>query len=124
MERGDKLARTVRLLQIQRLLFEEPLGLTTRQLAELCGVSQRTIQRDLLALHDMQVPVAQKGDRYSILQSYILPPITFSLYEALALFLASRLILRQTRVIPTFSQRYPNSLLPFRRLWDTSFCSA
>jgi len=96
VERGDKLARTVRLLQIQRLLFEEPLGLTTRQLAELCGVSQRTIQRDLLALHDMQVPVAQKGDRYSILQSYILPPITFSLYEALALFLASRLILRQT----------------------------
>jgi len=92
----QKLQRSVRLAQIQRVLFENPRGFTTRDLAGLFNVSQRTIQRDLLSLHDMNVPVTQEGRRYSILPSYILPPITFSLQEAMAIFLSSRLILRQT----------------------------
>ncbi len=95
---GDsKLARSVRLAQIQHLLHKNPHGLTTRELANLCGVCMRTIQRDLLCLQsDLGIPITQDGDRYGILESYILPPITFSLYEAMALFLASRLVLRQT----------------------------
>jgi proteasome accessory factor B len=42
------------------------------------------------------IPVTQDGDRYGILDSYILPPVSFSLYETMALLLASRLVLRQT----------------------------
>jgi len=42
------------------------------------------------------VPITQAGDRYGILDSYILPPVSFSLYEAMVIFLASRLVLRQT----------------------------
>jgi len=65
-------------------------------LAKLCGVCVRTIQRDLLSLQsDLGVPITQEGDRYGILDSYILPPVSFSLYEAMSLFLASRLVLRQ-----------------------------
>ncbi len=57
----------------------------------------RTIQRDLSALQsDLDVPLTQKGDRYGIMEGYVLPPVSFSLYEAMALFLISRLILRQT----------------------------
>lgn len=57
----------------------------------------RTIQRDLLSLQsDLGIPITQLGDRYSIIEGYILPPVTFSLYEAIALFLTSRLVLRQT----------------------------
>lgn len=93
---GQGLIRSVRLARIQFLLFTGRQGFTTRELAELCGVSQRTIQRDILSLHDMGVPVTQDGDRYSILHGYLLPPVTFSLNEAVALFLASRLIFRQT----------------------------
>jgi predicted DNA-binding transcriptional regulator YafY len=94
---GQSLARSVRLTQIQHFLHKNPLGLTTKELAKLCAVCTRTIQRDLLALQsDLDVPITQEGDRYGILDSYILPPLSFSLYEAMALFLASRLVLRQT----------------------------
>jgi predicted DNA-binding transcriptional regulator YafY len=60
-------------------------------------VGIRTIQRDLLTLQsDLGIPIAAKGnDRYGIIEGYILPPVSFSLYEATALFLASRLVMRQ-----------------------------
>jgi predicted DNA-binding transcriptional regulator YafY len=51
----------------------------------------RTIQRDLLDLQtELGVPVTQEGDRYGILAGYILPPVSFSLEDAMVLFLASR----------------------------------
>lgn len=58
----------------------------------------RTTQRDLLVLQsDLHVPLVKKGnDRYTIFKSYLLPPVSLSLYEALELFLASRLIIHQT----------------------------
>jgi predicted DNA-binding transcriptional regulator YafY len=37
----------------------------------------------------------QSGDRYVISGSYLLPPFSFTLYEALVVFLASRLAIRQ-----------------------------
>jgi predicted DNA-binding transcriptional regulator YafY len=60
-------------------------------------VCVRTIQRDLLDLQTgLAVPITQNGDRYGILEGYTLPPVFFSLYEAMALFLTARLALRQT----------------------------
>jgi len=97
VEHGQSLARSTRLAQMQHLLHKNPRGLTTRELANLCGVCVRTIQRDLLTLQsDLGVPVTQEGDRYGVIDSYILPPLSFSLYEAMALFLACRLAFRQT----------------------------
>lgn len=96
MEPGQSLARSTRLTQIQRLLHQNLRGLTSRELAALCGVCARTVQRDILALHDLGIPLAQKGDLYSLMGGYLLPPVSFSLYEAMALFLASRLVSRQT----------------------------
>ncbi|MDP2728320.1 MAG: WYL domain-containing protein, partial [Dehalococcoidia bacterium] len=97
MEEGQSLSRATRLSRIQHYLYGNPQGLTTGELARLCGVCIRTIQRDLLDLQSaLRIPIGQTGDRYSILEGYILPPVSFSLYEAAVLFLASRLILRQT----------------------------
>ena len=97
MQGDSKLVRSIRLAQIQHLLYKNPRGLTTRELANLCGVCVRTIQRDLRSLEaELKIPLAQEGDYYSILEGYILPPISLSLFEAVALFLASRLSLRQT----------------------------
>ncbi len=96
MRPGDSLARSTRLTRIQHLLHQNPRGLTARELATLCGVCVRTLQRDLLSLQaDLQIPLTQEGDRYGIIEGYLLPPVAFSLYEAMALFLASRLVLRQ-----------------------------
>ena len=90
--------RLMRLSQIQHFLHKNPNGLTTKELARLCDTNVRTVQRDLLVLQaDMHVPLIKKHhDRYVIIKDYILPPVTCSLYEALVLFLAARLIIRQT----------------------------
>lgn len=90
--------RAVRLSLIQHYLHQNKKGLTTRELGELCNATVRTIQRDLLILQsDMHVPVEKQAfDRYIIKKDYILPPVSYSLYEALLLFLAARLIIRQT----------------------------
>jgi proteasome accessory factor B len=57
----------------------------------------RTIQRDIQSLEtDLKIPLTQNGDRYGITQGYILPPVSLSLYEAMVIFLACRLALRQT----------------------------
>jgi predicted DNA-binding transcriptional regulator YafY len=57
----------------------------------------RTIQRDIQSLEtDLKIPLTQNGDRYGITEGYILPPVSLSLYEAMAIFLACRLALRQT----------------------------
>jgi predicted DNA-binding transcriptional regulator YafY len=91
------ISRAVRLARIQHLLYTHPKGLASRELARLCGVSMRTIQRDLIALQsELKIPLAQNGKYYSILESYVLPPVSLSLYEAMAAFLVLRLALRQT----------------------------
>lgn len=96
MEPTQSLARSIRLTQIQHCLHKNPHGLTTRELARLCGVCIRTIQRDLAAIQgDLGVPLTENRRRYGILEGYTLPPVSFSLYEAMAVFLASRLVLRQ-----------------------------
>lgn len=97
MEYNQSTSRAVRLAQIQHFLHKNPNGLTTKEIANLCGVTVRSIQRDLLVLQsDLKVPLnKQNGDRYVIFGSYLLPPVSLSLYEALVVFLASRLALRQ-----------------------------
>ncbi len=97
MKHETSIPRAIRLTQLQHTLHKNPKGLTSRELARLCGVCLRTIQRDLLALQsELNVPITQDGKRYGILGGYTLPPVFLSLYEAMALFLASRLALRQT----------------------------
>ncbi|OGO24081.1 MAG: hypothetical protein A2144_07330 [Chloroflexi bacterium RBG_16_50_9] len=97
MKNSTSIPRSIRLAQLQHLLHKNPKGLTSKDLAKLCDVCVRTIQRDLLDLQsNLNVPITQDSDRYGILGSYTLPPIFFSLYEAMALFLTARLTLRQT----------------------------
>jgi predicted DNA-binding transcriptional regulator YafY len=91
-------SRLVRLTQIQHFLHKNKAGLTSKELSQLCNTTVRTIQRDLLFLQsDLNIPLTEKGhDRYGIMNEYVLPPVSYSLYEALVLFLAARLIIRQT----------------------------
>jgi predicted DNA-binding transcriptional regulator YafY len=97
LKNSTSIPRSIRLARLQHLLHKHPQGLTSHELAKLSGVCVRTIQRDLLDLQsDLSVPITQNGNRYGILVSYTLPPIFFSLYEAMAIFLVSRLALRQT----------------------------
>lgn len=97
LKHETSIPRSIRLTQIQHFLHKNSKGLTSREIAKLCGVNVRTIQRDLLDLQSgLNVPITQDGDHYGILRGYDLPPIFLSLYEAMALFLTARLALRQT----------------------------
>jgi len=91
-EKGD---RIVRLLAELRLLQAVPHGLTTKELGERMGISQRQAQRDLKALETyLGVPFYLEGSRWIVNREFWLQPLRFSLPEAMGLLLSARLMLR------------------------------
>lgn len=92
----EQVRRASRLIEIQRILRQYPPGLTTAELAERMGTSRRTIERDLAVLEsELNVAITVEAHRYKVLEgSTPLAPITFSLQEGRAVFLAARLLLR------------------------------
>jgi predicted DNA-binding transcriptional regulator YafY len=90
-----------RLSRMNHFLYRNPQGLSAAELARLCGVHKRTIQRDLHDLENMGVPLwDDEGDppRYGVISGYFLQAIHLSLNDALALYLASRLLARQAEL--------------------------
>jgi len=86
--------RLKRIYDIQNILIDYPEGLTTAEIARRIGDhSQRTIQRDLLLMHQLEIGLCQSGRRYSLdHKNFFLPPLRLNLDEATALFLAARLL--------------------------------
>ncbi len=107
----DKLRKTERLIQIWILLADNPAGYTIKELSGRFRVNIRTIYRDMLSLGaDLHVPIHDEKGRWKIQEGYRLPPIQFTLSEALNIFLAARLVLR-------YSNRYdPNAEATFTKL--------
>ncbi|MFA5399509.1 MAG: WYL domain-containing transcriptional regulator [Dehalococcoidia bacterium] len=91
--RENKRDRLARLSKVEHILYQCPEGLTVGAIAEKCGVCARTARRDLEALESIGVPVWEDGARRGIEPGYFLPPISFTLPEAMTIFLAARLML-------------------------------
>ncbi len=90
----ERLKKTERMLRIWLLLLRNPLRYTTRDLAEKFDVNVRTIYRDLFTLGDeLMVPVYEERARWAVREEHFLPPIRFTVSEALNIFLAARLML-------------------------------
>ena len=108
---NDRLKKTERMLKIWILLLNSPSGYTAKELAERCDVNERTIYRDLTTLGtDIAVPVYDDQKHWKIDEKRFLPPIRFTLPEALNIFLTSRLMLN-------YSHRYdPNVDATFTKL--------
>lgn len=65
------------------------------RMVEKFEVSERTIYRDLVSLHEIGVPITYEKERgYCILDAHFIPPVSFSEEEAVALTLAGRLMRR------------------------------
>ncbi|MDD5702230.1 MAG: WYL domain-containing protein [Dehalococcoidales bacterium] len=91
---SDRLKRTERMIAIWTLLAANPSGYTVKELAEKQEVNIRTIYRDLESLGlDLHIPVYNDKARWKIDDRRMLPPIRFTLVEALNIFLAARLML-------------------------------
>lgn len=89
-----KTDRTARLLKIEHIFYQNPKGLMIDKIARLCHVSKRTTYRDLKALEsELGVPIWEEGSKRGIMEGHFLPPIHFTLPEALNIFLAARLML-------------------------------
>jgi predicted DNA-binding transcriptional regulator YafY len=81
-----------RLLILMRLRAEVPLR--AADLAQECGCAVRTIYRDIDALCHAGVPVAaMPGEGYRLVPGYHLPPIAFTVEEAVQLLLGAELAL-------------------------------
>ncbi|MEZ4316228.1 MAG: WYL domain-containing protein [Myxococcota bacterium] len=84
--------RTERLYAIvQELRLAAPRGRTSAWLAERFEVSERTIKRDMRALHDAEVGLRAdegRGGGYSLDRERMLPPTAFTAAEATAVAVA------------------------------------
>ena len=92
--RGTKSDRTARLLRVMHILYQNPNGIHINDIARYCGKSTRTVYRDLNALEtELKYPIWRDNGQCGIVKGYFLPPVNFSLSEAITVFLAARLML-------------------------------
>ena len=86
MNRIDRLTAIIIYLQgHQRVTVEE--------MANRYDISERTVYRDLSALHEAGVPIgSEPGEGYFIVKGYHLPPVMFDKEEAAALLAGERLM--------------------------------
>ncbi len=93
--REDPLKGFARLRYVEeRLYYAADEGLSKQAIAKLCGVDRTTIHRDINKLLDDGVPIWSDKGRYGINRTNYLPAVRFNLHEAMALFLAARLLTR------------------------------
>ena len=95
---GSKWDRAARYLRIAQVLHAHgEVGISAAALARQIGVSKRTIYRDLDAMDmDGGLPVWNEGGRFGLAADTFLPPLALTLPEAMALFLAARLLTKAT----------------------------
>jgi len=113
---NGRVKKTARLMNIWILLLNNPNGYTAIELARKFEVNERTIYRDFTTLGaDLSVPVYDDNRRWKINAKRFLPPIRFSVSEALNIFLTSRLMLSYShRYDPTIEATFSklSSVLP------------
>jgi predicted DNA-binding transcriptional regulator YafY len=104
----DRLARFYRVV---RYLQAHPEGATPDAIAGFVGMSRRTVYRDLQALEsEIEMPLWSEGGRWGIVEGAFLPPLRLTLDEAVAFFLAARLMAE-------FADRYdPDTGAAFQKL--------
>ncbi|MGO4546107.1 helix-turn-helix transcriptional regulator [Paenibacillus sp. 2TAB23] len=84
--------KSQRLIQLM-MIVNARRSFTVQELADEFGISTRTITRDLLELSELGVPVYSvqgRGGGYRLLQERLLPPISFTESEAVAMFFAGQ----------------------------------
>jgi predicted DNA-binding transcriptional regulator YafY len=94
--------RSARLFAIAEMLRARRTGVTAEELAERFNVSVRTMYRDLDTLRDASMPLAAergRGGGYALDRTYSLPPVNFTVREAIVLLVLGRLA-GELRLLP------------------------
>jgi predicted DNA-binding transcriptional regulator YafY len=88
----DRLARMLRVVAVLR---GHPEGIRPAEIARRVGVSPRTVYRDLVALEtEVGVAVWSEDGVWGVVGEEFLPPLKFTLDEAMAVVLSARLMVR------------------------------
>lgn len=90
------LSRAERLRAIEQILYRATEGMRVVELAAACGVDRRTIYRDLDLLSVSGVPVWQDEGRFGIERERYLTTVRLGFNEAIALYMAARLLARHS----------------------------
>jgi proteasome accessory factor B len=107
----NPLRRSVRLNRLMEMFRSRKAGWTTVELARGTGVSQRSIQRDLLVLQfEEGVLLDEQDGRYSLAKQERLQPLELTLQEARAMLIATRLFMRYS------DEQEPNATNALRKL--------
>ena len=94
---GAKWDRAARYLKIVSILNEHRDGISAQKIADLIGVSKRTIYRDLEAMQlDADLPIWGEGGLWGLTGDAFLPPLDLTLHEATSLYLAARRLERNS----------------------------
>jgi predicted DNA-binding transcriptional regulator YafY len=94
---GAKWDKAARYLKIVRILHEHRDGITAQAVADLVGVSKRTVYRDLIAMEtDAELPIWALDGKWGLEQGAFLPPLALTLHEATTLYLAARMLAKTT----------------------------
>lgn len=94
---GAKWDRAARYLRIVTILREHRDGIRADAVANLIGVSKRTIYRDLKAMElDADLPIWGVEGKWGLEAGAFLPPLALTLHEATMLFLAARVLAKAT----------------------------
>jgi len=107
----DRLARLLSVLRV--LQGHGETGVRPAEIARRTNMSVRNVYRDLHALEDeMQIPLWSERGRWGVEKGAFLPPLRLTLPEAMAVFLAARLVTR-------YADKYdPNLSSAFTKLED------
>jgi predicted DNA-binding transcriptional regulator YafY len=102
----DRLARLLSVLRVLHAHGEG--GVTPKEIARRTGMSTRTVYRDLDALQsEMQIPLWSEGGVWGVQPGAFLPAMRLTLQEAMAVFLAARLMTRYVdRFDPTLASAF------------------
>ena len=84
--------KTDRLLKMEALLLSHPEGLTQSEIARRLGVDRSVIHRNLYDFGKLYPVIEYDDGRISIDRSMYLLNVSFTLHEAMAVHLASRLL--------------------------------
>src|SRR5438105_4736059 len=91
----EKHDRLIRLMRELALFQAQPRGLTSAQIALKMEISHRQAQRDIVALEsEYKVPFVKQGTRWTLIEGYFLPPVNFTVPEAMAMVVGARLMRR------------------------------
>lgn len=90
------LSKNQRWLRIEQLLARQPTGVKVMAMAEELGVHRATLYRDIDELSQSGLPIWQAGGQIGLLVDKQLSHLRLNIFEALSLFVAARLLCRQS----------------------------